>query len=137
MARTRIDEISKSERADGASSPKEPKAQSMSHTIASADDDMIAGKLLRWSGLQGMWLDSELDRWFDFVRDVAEHCPSLEIEKEEWDGEAPGRSGTWHSVSTDDDDKARLELKTRVAELVRSNESTSQSIGGRKRPKNE
>lgn len=89
------------------------------HIIASADDDVIAGRLLEWSGLRDIWLARELEWCFDFVRDVAEHCPSLDIEFTNWDDDLPGRNGKWHDVSTCDDDKARRELKARLRKLLK------------------
>lgn len=88
--------------------------------IASADDDVIAGELLEWSGLFERWGRYDMDRFYDFVSDVAEYCDHIEIEREEWDADVPGRSGTWHVVRTNDARQLRKEMRARVSELVRA-----------------
>lgn len=88
--------------------------------IASADDDVIAGELLEWSGLFERWVRYDMDRFYDFVSDVAEYCDHIEIEREEWDADLPGRSGTWHVVSTNDARQLKKEMRARVSELIRA-----------------
>jgi hypothetical protein len=61
--------------------------------IASADDGEIGGELLDWSGLSKIWNEHSLAGDYDFLRDVAEHCGSIDISTEQWGGDAPGLSG--------------------------------------------
>lgn len=91
--------------------------------IASADDGEIGGELLDWSGLSKMWHEHGLAADYDFFRDVAEHCASIDISTEQWGGDAPGLSGVWYSVSTRDADKLRAEMQSRVQQLVDQSEA--------------
>jgi hypothetical protein len=91
--------------------------------IASADDGEIGGELLDWSGLSKMWHEHGLAGDYDFLRDVAEHCASIDISTEQWGGDAPGLSGVWYSVSTRDADKLRAEMQSRVQQLVDQSEA--------------
>jgi hypothetical protein len=86
--------------------------------IASADDGEIGGELLDWSGLSKIWSEDSLAGDYDFLRDVAEHCGSIDISTEQWGGDAPGLSGVWYTVSTSDPDKLRAEMQSRVQLLI-------------------
>jgi hypothetical protein len=86
--------------------------------IASADDGEIGGELLDWSGLSKMWHEHGLAGDYDFLRDVAEHCASIDISTEQWGGDAPGLSGVWYTVSTRDPDKLRGEMQSHVQLLI-------------------
>jgi hypothetical protein len=86
--------------------------------IACADDGEIGGELLDWSGLSKMWHEHGLSGGYDFLRDVAEHCGSIDISTEQWGGDAPGLSGVWYSVSTRDPDQLRSEMQSRVQLLI-------------------
>jgi hypothetical protein len=94
--------------------------------IASADDGEIGGELLDWSGLSKLWNEQGLARDYDFLRDVAEHCGSIDISTEQWGGDAPGLSGVWYTVSTRDPDHLRSEMMTRVLQLF--DQSKSQNL---------
>jgi hypothetical protein len=93
--------------------------------IASADDGEIGGELLDWSGLSKMWHEQGLAGDYDFLRDVAEHCGSIDISTEQWGGDAPGLSGVWCRVSTRDPDKLRAEMQSRVQQLIDQAKSRS------------
>jgi hypothetical protein len=86
--------------------------------IASADDSEIGGELLDWSGLSEIWQERGLAGNYDFLRDVAEHCGSIEIGTEQWGGDAPGLSGVWYTVSTRDPDKLQADMQARVHQLI-------------------
>jgi hypothetical protein len=86
--------------------------------IASADDDMIAAEVLEWSGHSDFWNEHELDEEYNFVSDVLEGCRHAWIDAEEWDGGVPGQSGIWHTVSADDPDALKAEIRARIEELV-------------------
>jgi hypothetical protein len=86
--------------------------------IISADDDVISGELLDWSGLRDTWDRHDLVAYYDFTNDIAEFCDHIYIEKEEWDANLPGRSGTWHTIETDDPDQLKKELRSKLAELL-------------------
>jgi hypothetical protein len=94
--------------------------------IASADDGEIGGELLDWSGLSKMWHELGLGGDYDFLRDVAEHCASIDISTEQWGGDAPGLSGVWYTVSTRDPDQLRSEMQSRVQQLI--DQSKAQNI---------
>ena len=87
--------------------------------IVSADDDVVGGELLSWADLNDLWDKNRiiLDN-YSVVRDVLEHCSSAFVEKEEWDAGAPGRSGRWHRISTNDPDVLKTELRERIEELL-------------------
>lgn len=87
--------------------------------IVSADDDVVGGELLSWANLNDLWDENRiiLDN-YSVVRDVLEHCSSAVVEKEEWDAGAPGRSGLWHRISTNDPDVLKTELRERIEELL-------------------
>src|SRR5262245_49218297 len=85
--------------------------------IASADDDMIATRVLTWSGLSDFWDHYDLDANHCFIRDVLEHCPSAWIDREEWDANFPGLSGVWHTVSTSNPETLKQEIEERIREL--------------------
>ncbi len=86
--------------------------------IASADDGEIGGELLDWSGLSKVWHEQGLAGDYDFLRDVAEHCASIDISTEQWGGDAPGLSGVWYTVSTRDPDQLRGQMQSRVQLLI-------------------
>jgi hypothetical protein len=94
--------------------------------IASADDGEIGDELLDWSGLSKLWNEQGLAGDYDFFRDVAEHCASIDISTEQWGGDAPGLSGVWYTVSTRDPDQLRSEMMTRVQQLF--DQSKSQNL---------
>ena len=87
--------------------------------IVSADDDVVGGELLSWAELNDLWDEHQtiLDNC-SVIRDVLEHCSSAFVEKEEWDAGAPGRSGLWHRISTNDPEALKTELRERIEELV-------------------
>ena len=91
--------------------------------IASADDGEIGGELLDWSGLSKIWNEHSLAGDYDFLRDVAEHCASIDISTEQWGGDAPGLSGVWYTVSTRDPDQLRREMLSRVQQLFDQSEA--------------
>jgi hypothetical protein len=93
--------------------------------LASADDGEIGGELLDWSGLSKVWHEQGLAGDYDFLRDVAEHCGSIDISTEQWGGDAPGLSGVWYAVSTRDPDKLRGEMQARVQQLIDQAKSRS------------
>ena len=86
--------------------------------IASADDGEIGGELLEWSRLSGIWQGQGLAGDYDFLRDVAEHCSSIDISTKQWGGDAPGLSGVWYTVSTRDPDKLRAEMQSHIQQLI-------------------
>ena len=94
--------------------------------IASADDGEIGDELSDWSGLSKMWHEHGLAGDYDFLRDVAEHCASIDISTEQWGGDAPGLSGVWYTVSTREPDQLRSEMQTRVQQLI--DQSKAQNI---------
>ena len=94
--------------------------------IASADDGEIGDELLDWSGLSELWHERGLAGEYDFLRDVVEHCSSIDISTEQWGGDAPGLSGVWYTVSTKDADKLRAEMQSRVQQLI--DQSKAQNI---------
>jgi len=94
--------------------------------IASADDGEIGDELLDWSGLSELWHERGLAGECDFLRDVAEHCASIDISTEQWGGDAPGLSGVWYTVSTRDPDQLRGEMLSRVQQLF--DQSKAQNI---------
>ena len=94
--------------------------------IASADDGEIGGELLDWSGLSKVWQEQGLAGDYDFLRDVAEHCASIDISTEQWGGDAPGLSGVLYTVSTREPDQLRSEMQTRVQQLI--DQSKAQNI---------
>jgi hypothetical protein len=96
-----------------------------SHEIASADDGEIGGELLDWSGLSKIWHEQGLAGDYDFLRDVAERCASIDISTEQWGGDAPGLSGVWYTVSTRDPEKLRAEMQSRVQLLIDQTKSTT------------
>lgn len=89
--------------------------------IASADDDLISSALIIWSGLENVWDWYDMDILFDFTRDVAEECDHIDIYRENWDGYFPGRSGTWHTVETDDEAALKKEMRHKLASLLWKN----------------
>jgi hypothetical protein len=93
--------------------------------LASADDGEIGGELLDWSGLSKIWHEQGLAGDYDFLRDVAEHCASIDISTEQWGGDAPGLSGVWYTASTRDADKLRVEMQARVQQLIDQTKSQS------------
>lgn len=103
--------------------------------IASADDDVIAGNLLDWSGLSERWSRYDMDRFYDFVSDVAENCDHIEIDREEWDADLPGRSGTWHVVRTNDSRQLKKEMRARVTELIRASSEERKQVRADERAK--
>ena len=94
--------------------------------IASADDGEIGDELLDWSGLSELWHERGLAGEYDFLRDVAEHCASIDISTEQWGGDAPGLSGVWYTVSTKVPDQLRSEMRSRVQQLI--DQSKAQNI---------
>jgi len=84
-------------------------------TIASADDDVISGELLQWSGLEDVWDEYDLNRYYDFLKDVVEYCSCVDIDCEDWDDDIPGRSGVWHKVQTDNPEQLKTELRSQLA----------------------
>jgi len=86
--------------------------------IASADDGEIGGELLDWSCFSKMWHEQGLAEDYDFLRDVAEHCASIDRSTEQWSGDAPGLSGVSYTVSTSDPDQLRGEMQSRVQLLI-------------------
>lgn len=92
--------------------------------IASADDDMISSQLLKWSGLSDRWQRHELDNFYNFTSDVVEHCQHVFIERENWDGGLPGRSGVWHVVTTDNARALKSEIRARVSALIQESKES-------------
>ena len=86
--------------------------------IASADDDMMESKMLRWSGCSELWEEHQLGDEFNVIDDVVEMCDSAFVDAEEWDGGAPGRSGTWYVIQTDDPAKLKEQIRARIEELI-------------------
>lgn len=87
--------------------------------IVDADDDEIEAQLLHWAGLEALWSTSETNRSrSNLVDDVVEHCLAVEIVRETWDAGAPGRSGVWHTISTNDPEGLRAEMRERVEQLL-------------------
>ena len=90
--------------------------------VVSADDDTVESDLLEWSGLEAVWERCQ-ERWarndlewdYDFLSEVVEACSHAFLEREEWDGGAPGRSGVWHCVGTDNPAALRRELRFQLA----------------------
>ena len=92
-----------------------------SKVIASADDDLISLELLKWSGLYEIWSEREMGDHFDFTRDVIEYCSHAYIEYDDWDDDMPGRSGTWHTVTTSAPQSLKRQAKVRLNKLYREN----------------
>jgi len=89
--------------------------------IAFADDDLISSELIIWSGLEDVWNWYDMDLIFDFTMDVAEQCYHIDIYREDWDADFPGRSGTWHTVETDNEAALKKEMRKKVAGLLWKN----------------
>jgi len=103
--------------------------------IVSADDDMVETEILTWSGLHEMWDKHETAlAHLNVISDVLEWCPSAEVQKEEWDGGAPGRSGVWHTISTRSPERLKAEMESRITELVEEPRPQRVSSNGRDRP---
>lgn len=104
--------------------------------IVSDDADSAASSLLFWSGFSEVWRRCE-DRWtrrdidweYGFLDEVAEACNHIFIHREEWDGGAPGRSGIWVTVSSDDQFALHAELRHQMALLlVRARETLRRKL---------
>ena len=89
-------------------------------TIASADDDMVSGEMLKWCGVGDAWskIEYDPDVLYDFLVDVVEHCSHAEVEREDWDADMPGRSGVWHVVKTDAPEQLKREIRARLAKIL-------------------
>ena len=86
--------------------------------VASADDDMIGGVILLWSGCGDVWDEHELDDEFSVLDDVLETCRHASVDSEVWEEGMPGQSGTWYTVHTDDPDALKREIRARVKGLI-------------------
>jgi hypothetical protein len=86
--------------------------------VATGDDDVICSRLLEWSGLTRVWHQYELDQDHNFITEIAAHCAGLSIDSEEWDGDYPGRSGEWYTISTSKPEEVIHELRALVAALL-------------------
>ena len=87
--------------------------------VAAADDDMIGGAVLEWSGSEAIWDEHELGDDYNVISDVLDACPSADVDKDTWDAGFPGRSGFWYVVSTAAPEKLKAEVRSRIEELVR------------------
>ena len=87
--------------------------------IIEADDDTVAGQLLDWAGLRDYWRQHQdkLDK-YDIIRDVLENCEGVDIDREEWDGGFPGRSGVLHTISTADARQLKRDLRKGIDDLL-------------------
>ena len=88
------------------------------YEIASADDGEIGSGLLDWSGLSQLWETERLGDYYSFLNDVAMNCDYIDLNTEQWGGDAPGLSGVWYNASTKDSDKLRKEMKAIAFNLI-------------------
>lgn len=87
--------------------------------VACADDDAIEGEILRWAGLTDYW-DQHADRLVNFgvIHDVLEYCTGVIIERREWDGHSPGRSGVWHTIYAANFEHVKAEMRRLIDALL-------------------
>lgn len=90
--------------------------------IVSADDDVVSCELLKWSGLSERWERHNLGDLYDFLSDVAEHCEHISIDRKDWDAGAPGRSGVWHSVTSNNQRALKAEMTARLSLILRTDQ---------------
>ena len=103
--------------------------------IVRADDDMVESEILTWSGLRETWRKHEKAlAHLNVISDVLEWCPSAEIQEEEWDGGAPGRSGVLHTISTRSPERLKAEMENRITELAEKIRPKRASPNARDRP---
>lgn len=103
-----------------------------SKQIVSADDDRVEDQLLQWAGLDDAWDRYELTELENFVR-LAESAKHIDIDFEDWDADMPGRSGTWHTVSTRDEAALKKELRGILAGFIWKNRRKIHRILARSR----
>jgi hypothetical protein len=104
--------------------------------IVSADDDMVEGKLLQWADLDEVWDKYQLVELANFIR-LAENAKNIEIDYQGWDAGIPGRSGTWHIITTEDEAALKGELRSIVAAFIWKERKKIQRILAEHRTKEE
>ena len=104
--------------------------------IVSADDDMVEGELLQWADLDEVWDKYQLVEMANFVR-LAENAKNIEIDYRGWDAGMPGRSGTWHIITTKDKAALKRELRSIVAAFIWKERKKIQRILAEHRTKEE
>jgi hypothetical protein len=93
------------------------------YEIASADDGEIGSELLDWSGLSQLWETERLGDYYSFLNDVAMKCDYIDLNTEQWGGDAPGLSGVWYNASTKDSDMLRKEMEAIAFNLIEQKNS--------------
>ena len=78
--------------------------------IASGDDCEILGKVLEWAGIEIDWEEHAYWVYFSFD-DLFYRCDHLDYYGREWGGHAPGLSGTWYTVKTDNPEALKEQIK--------------------------
>jgi hypothetical protein len=109
---------------DGETDDHMRKNKTLWEEIVSADDGEASSSLLEWSGLSGIWNRYELWSDFDFMIDVADKAHHISIHRKMWDGGAPGCSGIWHTILTNDETALKKELRDLLAKLIWKNRGT-------------
>lgn len=87
--------------------------------IIRSGDDTVDGEILQWSGMWEFWEANEkVLGEYSIINDVLEHCSSVDIDQEEWDGGAPGQSGVTFVISTNDPNALRADIRRTLQDLT-------------------
>jgi len=82
--------------------------------IASGDDCEILDRVLTWAGVEIDWDEHAYWDYFSFD-DLFDRCEHLDYDRRGWGGHAPGLSGTWYTVKSDNP----TALKEEITHLMR------------------
>lgn len=83
--------------------------------IASGDDCEISGMVMDWAGVEIDWDGHAYWGNFSFEDHLFDRCKHLDYDCKEWGGSAPGLSGIWYTVRSDDPEA----LKDEIIRLMR------------------
>lgn len=81
--------------------------------IIRAGDDTVDGEVLAWAGMWDFWqANEEVLGKYSVINDVLERCSLVDIDREVWDGGAPGQSGVTFVISTTAPKDLREEIRS-------------------------
>jgi hypothetical protein len=86
------------------------KARGKTEVLVGRDEDFNHA-VLRWSGCAELWEEHELGDDYDFVRNVLDELPELDVERDEWNDNMPGCSGYDYRLEVTEPDVAKRTIR--------------------------
>lgn len=87
--------------------------------ILRAEEDTIDWEILDWADARDLW-DEHYDKtkYFSVVADILSKCSSVEVTSEQYDHDAPGRSGLEYTIETDNPELLKKEIFAQIQIII-------------------